>query len=147
MENENNLSGPSILWGEISGKKVKSVDGEDLGKIEKISQNHVMIEDGLVKKKRFWIPKFVADFYDGKSLWLDMKKEELKQRYYYDQEPESSQYDLDMNKYNTIYGKNKSNISNEKIKLKEGVDIKSKKVILLKRKFKRIYFYMICDYT
>ena len=127
MENENNLSGPSILWGEISGKKVKSVDGEDLGKIEKISQNHVMIEDGLVKKKRFWIPKFVADFYDGKSLWLDMKKEELKQRYYYDQEPESSQYDLDMNKYNTIYGKNKSNISNEKIKLKEGVDIKSKK--------------------
>lgn len=127
MENENNLSGPSILWGEISGKKVKSVDGEDLGKIEKISQNHVMIEEGLVKKKRFWIPKFVADFYDGKSLWLDMKKEELKQRYYYDQEPESSQYDLDMNKYNTIYGKNKSNISNEKIKLKEGVDIKSKK--------------------
>ena len=127
MENENNLSGPSMLWGEINGKKVKSVDGEDLGKIEKISQNHVMIEEGLVKKKRFWIPKFVADFYDGKSLWLDMKKEELKQRYYYDQEPESSQYDLDMNKYNTIYGKNKSNISNEKIKLKEGVDIKSKK--------------------
>ena len=128
MENENNnLSGPSILWGEIDGKKVKSVDGENLGKIEKISQNHIMIEEGLVKKKRFWIPKFVADFYDGKSLWLDIKKEELKQRYYYDQEPESSQYDLDMNKYNTIYGKNKSNASNEKIKLKEGADVESKK--------------------
>ena len=88
MDNENNMSGPSILWGEIEGKKVKSVDGENLGKIEKISQNHVMIEEGLVKKKRFWIPKFVADYYDGKSIWLDIKKEELKQRYYYDQEPE-----------------------------------------------------------
>ena len=86
-----------------------------------------MIEEGLVKKKRFWIPKFVADYYDGKSIWLDIKKEELKQRYYYDQEPESSQYDLDMNKYNTIYGKNKSNASNEKIKLKEGADVESKK--------------------
>ncbi|HJT85904.1 MAG TPA: hypothetical protein VJ697_15580 [Nitrososphaeraceae archaeon] len=127
MDNENNMSGPSILWGEIEGKKVKSVDGENLGKIEKISQNHVMIEEGLVKKKRFWIPKFVADYYDGKSIWLDIKKEELKQRYYYDQEPESSQYDLDMNKYNTIYGKNKSNASNEKIKLKEGADVESKK--------------------
>jgi len=127
MDNENNMSGPSILWGEIEGKKVKSVDGENLGKIEKISQNHVMIEEGLVKKKRFWIPKFVADYYDGKSIWLDIKKEELKQRYYYDQEPESSQYDLDMNKYNTIYGKNKSNASNEKIKLKEGADVGSKK--------------------
>ena len=127
MDNENNMSGPSILWGESEGKKVKSVDGENLGKIEKISQNHVMIEEGLVKKKRFWIPKFVADYYDGKSIWLDIKKEELKQRYYYDQEPESSQYDLDMNKYNTIYGKNKSNASNEKIKLKEGADVESKK--------------------
>ena len=127
MDNENNMSGPSILWVEIEGINVKSVDGENLGKIEKISQNHVMIEEGLVKKKRFWIPKFVADYYDGKSIWLDIKKEELKQRYYYDQEPESSQYDLDMNKYNTIYGKNKSNASNEKIKLKEGADVESKK--------------------
>ena len=32
-----------------------------------------------------------------------------------------------MNKYNTIYGKNKSNASNEKIKLKEGADVESKK--------------------
>ena len=82
-----------------------------------------MIEDGLVKKKRFWIPKFVADIYDSKFLWLDIKKEELTQEYYYDKEPKSSQYDLDITEYNTKYGKKKSNTSNEKIKLKEGVDI------------------------
>ena len=38
MENED-FSGPSILWSEMEGKKVKSIDGENLGKIEKISQN------------------------------------------------------------------------------------------------------------
>ncbi|MGI0052393.1 MAG: hypothetical protein ACRD8K_11715 [Nitrososphaeraceae archaeon] len=125
MKNDGSTVGPTILWDEMKEKKVKSVDGEKLGKIEKISQNHIMIEEGLMKKKRFWIPKFVADVYDGKFVWLDIKQEELKQRYYYDKEPALSQHDLDMIEYNTKYGKNKSNISNEKIKVKDGVELES----------------------
>jgi len=126
MEKEGDISGPSILWGEMKDKKVKSVDGEKMGKIEKISQNHIMIEEGLIKKKKFWIPKFLADVYDGKFLWLDIKKEEIKQRYYYDREPEESQYDLDRSEFNTKYGKNKSSSSNEKIRLKEDAEVKMK---------------------
>ena len=126
MENEGDISGPSILWDEMKDKTVKSVDGEKMGKIEKISQNHIMIEEGLIKKKKFWIPKFLADVYDGKFLWLDIKKEELRQRYYYDQEPAESQYDLDRSEFNTKYGKNKSASSNEKIRLKDGVEVKTK---------------------
>jgi hypothetical protein len=125
MKDDDTAGGPTILWDEMKNKKVKSIDGENLGKIEKIAQNHIMIEEGLMKKKRFWIPKFVADVYDGKFVWLDIKQEEIKDRYYYDTEPASSQYDLDMTEYNTKYGKNKSNISNEKIKLKEGVEPES----------------------
>lgn len=126
MENEGSTSGPSILWDEMKDKNVKSVDGEKLGKIEKISQNHIMVEEGMFKKKRFWIPKFLADVYDGKYLWLDIKKEEIQQQYYYDEEPASSAYDLQMSEFNTKYGKNKSKASNEKIRLKEGTELKSK---------------------
>jgi hypothetical protein len=126
MEKEGDISGPSILWDEMKDKKVKSVDGDKMGKIEKISQNHIMIEEGLIKKKKFWIPKFLADVYDGKFLWLDIKKEEIKQRYYYDREPEESQYDLDRSEFNTKYGKNKSNSANEKIRLKDGAEVKTK---------------------
>ncbi len=125
MKDDDTVGGPTILWDEMKNKKVKSIDGENLGKIEKIAQNHIMIEEGLLKKKRFWIPKFVADVYDGKFVWLDIKQEEIKDRYYYDTEPASSQYDLDITEYNTKYGKNKNNISNEKIKLKEGVELES----------------------
>jgi hypothetical protein len=125
MENEGGTSGPTILWEEIEDKNVKSVDGEKLGKIEKISQNHIMVEEGLVKKKRFWIPKFLADVYDGKDLWLDITKEEIKNQYYYDDEPASSAYDLDMSEFNTKYGKNKSKASNEKIRLKEGTKLET----------------------
>ena len=126
MEKEGDISGPSILWGEMKDKKVKSVDGEKMGKIEKISQNHIMVEEGLIKKKKYWIPKFLADVYDGKFLWLDIKKEEIKQRYYYDREPEESQYDLDRSEFNTKYGKNKNNSANEKIRLKEGAEVQTK---------------------
>jgi hypothetical protein len=126
MEKGGDISGPSILWDEMKDKKVKSIDGEKMGKIEKISQNHIMVEEGLMKKKKFWIPKFLADVYDGKFLWLDIKKEEVKQRYYYDREPEASQYDLDRSEFNTKYGKNKSDSSNEKVRLKEGAEVKTK---------------------
>ena len=126
MENEGGTSGPTILWDEVKGKKVKSIDGENLGKIEKISQNHVMIEEGMFKKKRFWIPKFLVDVYDGKNLWLDIKKEEVTQRYFYDEEPASSEYDLAMSEFNTKYSKNKSKDSNEKIRLKDGTELKTK---------------------
>lgn len=126
MENEGGTSGPTILWDEMKDKKVKSIDGENLGKIEKISQNHIMVEEGLIKKKRFWIPKFLADVYDGKYLWLDIKKEEIKKQYYYDEEPAASQYDLEMSEFNTKYRKNKSKASIEKIRLKEGTELKTK---------------------
>ena len=125
MENEGGTSGPTILWDEVKDEKVKSIDGENLGKIDKISQNHVMIEEGMFKKKRFWIPKFLVDVYDGKDLWLDIKKEEVTQRYYYDEEPASSEYDLAMVEFNTKYGKNKSNDSNQKIRLKDGTELKT----------------------
>jgi hypothetical protein len=126
MENEGGTSGPTILWDEIKDKKVKSVDGEKLGRIEKISQNHLMIEEGFLKKKRFWLPKFLADVYDGNHLWLDINKEEIKKRYYYDEEPASSEYDLNMSEFNTKYGKSKSKASNDKIRLKEGTELKTK---------------------
>ncbi len=126
MENEGGPSGPTILWDEIKDKKVKSIDGEKLGRIEKISQNHLMIEEGFLKKKRFWLPKFLADVYDGNYLWLDINKEEIKQRYYYDEEPASSEYDLNMSEFNTKYGKSKSKDSNDKIRLKEGTALKTK---------------------
>jgi len=126
MENEGGTSGPTILWDEMKDKKVKAIDGENLGKIEKISQNHIMVEEGLIKKKRFWIPKFLADVYDGKYIWLDINQEEIKKQYYYDEEPSSSQYDLQMSEFNTKYGKTKTKDYNEKIKLKEGTELKTK---------------------
>lgn len=52
------LEGPTILWGLLKGKRVKTNDGEDLGKIDKVSQNYIRLEKGRVKKEKFWLPKY-----------------------------------------------------------------------------------------
>ena len=126
MNKNASITGPTILWEKIKGKEVKTNEGENLGKIEKISENHFMIEEGFTKKKRFWIPKFLADIYDGKFLWLDIKLAEIKHRYYYDDEPGKSQYDMDLTEYNTKYDKTKNHTSKKTIKIKEGLELESK---------------------
>ena len=70
MKSPANRAGPTRTWKTINGKKVKSKDGKDIGEIKKISENHLLLEQGRVHKHRFWIPKYVADAFDGKILWL-----------------------------------------------------------------------------
>ncbi|MGH9973383.1 MAG: hypothetical protein ACRD93_05755 [Nitrososphaeraceae archaeon] len=84
---EENITGPTVLWSEIKDKKVKSKNGKKLGRIEKISQNHFKIEKGGVRKKRFWIPKNLADAYDGKYLWLKSDEEQIHDKFLYGEEP------------------------------------------------------------
>ena len=84
---EENIVGPTVLWSELKNTKVKSNDGKKLGKIKKISQNHFRIEKGSVGKKSFWIPKNLADAYDGEYLWLTNNEEEIRGKFFYGEEP------------------------------------------------------------
>ena len=71
-----NVDGPTVIWGELKGKKVKSNDGKDLGDIDKLSTNFIKLEKGTIKKDKFWVPKYLADAFDGKTLWLLTSEEE-----------------------------------------------------------------------
>lgn len=84
---EENIIGPTVLWSELKNTKVKSNDGKKLGKIKKISQNHFRIEKGTVGKKSFWVPKNLADAYDGEYLWLSNNEEEIRGKFFYGEEP------------------------------------------------------------
>jgi hypothetical protein len=91
--------GPTILWGELKGKNVSSNDGEDLGEISKISQNYIRVEKGHIKKDKFWIPKYLADAFDGKTLWLLVSAEEIRARFQYGEEPSADEFEKDFNSF------------------------------------------------
>jgi hypothetical protein len=97
--------GPTIMWTMLKGKKVKSNDGKDVGEIKEVSQNFLRLEKGTVKKDKFWIPKYVADAYDGKVLWLLIDEEEILGKYHHGSEPPGDQYARDFETFKTTpYG-------------------------------------------
>ena len=81
------ITGPTVLWTDLNDVKVKSNDGKKLGKIKKISQNHFRVEKGSIGKKSFWVPKNMADAYDGDYLWLTNNEEEIHDKFLYGEEP------------------------------------------------------------
>jgi hypothetical protein len=88
-------SGPTILWNQLKGKKVRTNDGKDVGEIKEISQNHLRLEKGTISKDKFWIPKYIVDAFDGKNVWLSSNEEEVKGTYLFGQEPSTEQFTRD----------------------------------------------------
>ena len=83
VDNNNSRIGPTILWSMLKGKKVITNDGKDLGEIKDVSDNYIRLEKGSIKKDKFWIPKYTADAFDGKHLWLLINEEELHSSHVY----------------------------------------------------------------
>ena len=87
--------GPRILWEQLKGKKVKTNDGQDVGEIKEVAQNYICLEKGIVNKDKLWIPKYLADAYDGKVLWLIISSEDLAKGHSYTAQPSKEQYTQD----------------------------------------------------
>ena len=83
----------------VTIKNVKTNDGQELGEIKEISENFLRLQKGAVAKKKFWIPKYIADAYDGKVLWLLLSEEELLDKYRYGAELPGEQYVKDLESF------------------------------------------------
>ena len=97
--------GPTILWEELKGRKVKTNDGQDLGEIKEVVPNYIRLEKGVVSKDKYWIPKYVADAYDGKVLWLLVSSDDVARGYSYTTQPAKEQYTREFETFRTTpYG-------------------------------------------
>ena len=97
--------GPRILWAQLKGKKVRSNDGKELGEIKEVSQNYVRVERGTLNKESFWIPKFLADVYDGKALWLFIAGRDATEAYLYATRPQDETYEQEFARFQSApYG-------------------------------------------
>jgi hypothetical protein len=105
MTTDSNKLGPTILWTTLKGKKVKTNDRSDLGEIKQVSENYIHVEKGTIHKESFWIPKYIAGAFDGKTLWL-LIDEELGRKYYCGKEPpQGDEYVKDFESFKeTPYG-------------------------------------------
>jgi hypothetical protein len=109
-------SGPTILWNQLKGKKVKTNDGKDVGEINEISQNHLRLEKGTISKDKYWIPKYIVDTFDGKNVWLSTNEEEVKGTYLFGQEPSTEQFTRDFETFRKTKGMDVYNSEGVRVK-------------------------------
>jgi hypothetical protein len=115
----NNTEGPKVMWNALKNKKVKSSDGKDLGDVSQVSQYYIRLEKGMVSKDKYWIPKYIADAFDGKSIWLVLTADEVLGKYLYGTEPSTNQFNEDIEKFKSTPVAQKADFDFENVRMVE----------------------------
>jgi uncharacterized protein (TIGR02271 family) len=81
----------NIDWNDVTKKEARGSDDEDLGEVQEVGPNYVLVQKGMINKEKFYIPKDMADSYDGTVLHFRISEEDAKSRYMRDTPPPPSQ--------------------------------------------------------
>jgi uncharacterized protein (TIGR02271 family) len=81
----------SIDWSDITKKEARGSNDEDLGEVQEVGQNYVLVQRGMVNKKKFYIPRDLAESYDGTVLRFRISEEDAESRFLRDSPPPSSE--------------------------------------------------------
>jgi hypothetical protein len=82
-----------ISWDKAIGKKVKSSDDKDLGKIESITRDYIQTKEGMISKSYYFIPKYHLNGYDGDKIWVSLTKDEVKAKFERESAPDPSEWE------------------------------------------------------
>jgi uncharacterized protein (TIGR02271 family) len=71
-------SSKSIDWFELglSRKEARGLNNYDLGEVQEVGQTYVVTRKGTIKKEKFYIPKYLAEGYDGEVLRFKVSEED-----------------------------------------------------------------------
>jgi uncharacterized protein (TIGR02271 family) len=82
----------NIDWDDVIKKEARGSDDEDLGEVKEIDEDYVLVQKGLINKEKFYIPKNMAESYDGSVLRFNISKEEVRNRFMGDPQSVADQY-------------------------------------------------------
>src|ERR687897_3429778 len=68
-----------INWNDVIKKETRGNNYEDLGEVQEVKDNYVIIQRGTINKEKFYIPKDQAESYDGDVLRFRFSKQDLDQ--------------------------------------------------------------------
>jgi len=83
-------SSSSIDWSDVIKKEARGSNDEDLGEVQEVGQDYVLVQRGMINKDKFYIPKDMVESYDGDVLRFSISEEDAKSRFLGDSPPTSS---------------------------------------------------------
>jgi hypothetical protein len=72
----------NIDWNETIKKEARGINDEDFGEVQDVQGNYVLVQKGIVDKEKFYIPKDLANSYDGTVLKIKFSEKELSKYQY-----------------------------------------------------------------
>ena len=79
-------------WTDLIHESVHTRNDEQLGHVEAVSRNFLVVKKGLVKVRRFYVPLTQVQGWDGKAVWLKVTEEEAATKYEKDRRPDPYVY-------------------------------------------------------
>ena len=88
---EGNSSSGNIDWDDVIKKEARGINDEDMGEVQEVTQDYVLVQKGLINKEKLYIPCDLAIGYNGTILIFNITAEEAKNKFLRDSEPVVSQ--------------------------------------------------------
>ncbi len=73
--------GSALKWSDLLNESVHTSDDQDIGDIEAVNREFVVVKRGFVNVHRYFVPAEKIDGWDGNVLWLKITEEEVKRKY------------------------------------------------------------------
>lgn len=79
-------------WIDLINESVHTSDDSDIGDIDAVSRDFVVVKRGFVNVHYYYIPMSKVEGWDGNVLWLRIIEDEVKRNYERDVVPDPSRY-------------------------------------------------------
>ncbi|MGN6349451.1 MAG: hypothetical protein ACTHLL_06855 [Candidatus Nitrosocosmicus sp.] len=77
-----------IDWKEVLKKEARGRNDEDLGEVQEIVNNKILVQRGVINKEKFFLPQNKVESFDGSIVRFHISSHEIN-RYAEDSAPDS----------------------------------------------------------
>jgi hypothetical protein len=81
----------NIEWAEVIHKHLRASDNIDVGDVERVGNEFIVVRQGVAKIHHYYIPKACISNYDGSSLYLNVPSDFVRAKFERDTEPSSEE--------------------------------------------------------
>jgi stress response protein YsnF len=70
-----------IDWKDVIKKEARGINDADLGEVQEVQEDYIVIAKGIVNREKFYIPRKLADGYKESALHFNLTEEQMKEKY------------------------------------------------------------------
>jgi hypothetical protein len=119
-----------INWNDVIKKEARDNNYEDLGEVQEVKDNYVIVQREIIKKEIFYIPKDQAESYDDNVLKFKFSEQELSK---YQDEPSFQDTEINTTKMEEEITVQDADFKNKAKAVKNKKEVTGKSRIPLKK--------------